>query len=121
MDYYTKEEVDKLLQKLQHQTMENILKSLPFVVRSMVVSSSKRQELANKFYEMNKDLAENKSFFAEVMEQVEAKNPGDSFEIIMEKAAREARRRLSLNRPVDYQKPQRPTLEEIDRTINGVI
>jgi len=121
MDYYTKEEVDRLVERVRLQTIEDILKSLPFVVRNMVTSASRRYELANKFYEENKDLANDKSLSAAVIEEMDAKYPGMPFEELLEKAAPEIRRRLTLRQDVNYHRTGRPSLEQLDNSLNGMV
>jgi hypothetical protein len=120
MDYYTKEEIDKIIEDAINKAVETALMSLPLVVRNLVGSAVRTQDLAKKFYEDNKDLSTNRPFVASVIEQVEADNPGKPYEDVLKLAAIESRRRMSIkdNLSLDV---KRPSLTDLDESVNGAI
>ena len=76
--------------------VEESLKTLPMVINHLSKQASYLKELSDNFYNDNKDLAKHKRLVASIIEKTEIENPGMKYSEILEKAAPEARRKISM-------------------------
>lgn len=123
MEYYTKEEVDQLLARTRAEAVEEALRTLPLVVKNLVVNVSQLKAKSEQFYTEHKDLVQHKELVQKVMERVETKNPGATIDTILSKTAEETRSRLK-SKDFDLginSKPSEDTLNEGLQNILGSI
>lgn len=81
---------------LTREITEHILLLLPGVISHLINNIVAMKGLSENFYEKNKDLAAHKELVSKVIEQFEGKYPGKSAQDILDLAAVEVRKQLSL-------------------------
>ena len=113
MDYYTKEEIDKLLEENIAKAVEQALRSLPFVVQSLMATTAQMQEKRENFYKDNKDLVGKETMVAKVMERVESENAGDNFDEILSKTSRLTRELITSGGNLDTAPISKPSKDKI--------
>ena len=113
-EFYTKDEVDALLVKATQNAVEQALRSLPFVVQSLIASTSNLKSASERFYNDNPDLTNHKPLVAKAMEKVERENPGFTIEQVVDRTAIEARKLVKGLNSVDTKtwndKPEQSTM-----------
>jgi hypothetical protein len=87
--------------ELTREITEHVLLLLPSVISHLINNMATMKELSTQFYEKHKDLAQHKNIVGTVIEQLEAKHPGKSVEEILNLAAPEARKLMSLQQNVE--------------------
>lgn len=120
-EYYTREEVDQLLESTKKQAVEEALRSLPFVVKSLFAQVGQISKLRETFYEKHKELASNKELTTRVMEEVEGKNAGYSYEKLLDETAKEAKRRLSGAKGMDNSVPEKPSRDQLKEGLDNIM
>ena len=121
MSYYTKVQIDELLLKVKQEAVEEALRALPAIIQNLVVSASRLQKVSTEFYKDNKDLVEHKDLVGKIIQEVEANNPGISFEKITEEAATETRKRLSFGSTLSSTPVAKPTEEKLRKGMESVM
>jgi len=121
MSYYTKEQIDELLLKTKQEAVEEALRALPAIIQNLVVSASRLQKVSTEFYKDNKDLVEHKDLVGKIIQEVEADNPGISFEKITEEAAVETRKRLSFGDTLSSMPTPKPTEEKLRKGMESIM
>jgi hypothetical protein len=121
MDYYTKEEMDELLKKVRQDAIEGALVLLPGVVKNLITTFSNLKVMGEKFYNDNKDLAEHKDLLRNVMEELEGKNPNQTYERLLADTAMETRRRLGSLKQFDKANHGKPAKVEVDENLNNIL
>jgi len=111
-------ELNKLLNKVYTQGIdsarkvlgENILRSLPEIVKNNVATVISLRKASEDFYEANEDLKPFKRVVSAVFEEVAANNPDKRMEEILEDVEKESRKRLELYKKAinPNQSPQEP-------------
>lgn len=92
------------LMRVVKLSVEESLKALPHVMAHLSKQTDYLRSLSAKFYADNKDLINHKPLVAQIIEQVEAENPGSLYEKILEISAtraREAIARMSKGAPFE--------------------
>jgi len=84
------------IMRLVKLCVEESLKTLPVVINHLSQQASYLKGLSDKFYEDNEDLVDHKPLVAKVIEQTEINNPGMVYSKVLERAAPEARRKISM-------------------------
>lgn len=99
-------EFNKLLNKIYEQAVndaresasENILRSIPDIVRTNISTVANLKAASEKFYQDNPDLQPFKGAVAAVFEEIASENPDKEFSELLGTVAEESRRRLSLQK-----------------------
>ena len=76
--------------------VEESLKAIPQVITHLANQTAYLKQLSDDFYSNNKDLVEHKKLVAQVIEKIEAENPGKSYKEILSLAAPRAKHLLSI-------------------------
>lgn len=82
--------------ELMHLTIQETLKALPIINENLVKRSAFLQQKSIEFYEQNPELAKHKPLVAEVIQRIEAQNPGMDFEDILKHAKVDTKKTLDL-------------------------
>ena len=112
--------LNELCDKLVRTATEEALKALPFVVGSIINQAGTLKDMAIKFYDENKDLAEHKMVVAKLIEKEEQINPDKTFEEILKIVAPKAREAIKQSSIANVEAEQ-PTLKKIDSVNFGVL
>jgi len=99
-------EFNKLLNKIYQQAVtdtrkvlgEGVLRSIPDIVRSNIITMANLQKASDQFYADNEDLRPFKKVVAAVFEELASENPDKRFDVIMKDVAPEVRKRLELHK-----------------------
>ena len=113
-EFITKEELAAVLLKVKQEAIEEALRILPSVAQSLVTQAAGIYELRSKFYAENPSYAGNKELVASVMEQVEHKHPGATYDKLLELAKPEIESKLALHKTLASTDKRKPKLEELD-------
>jgi hypothetical protein len=109
----TKEGMEAILTRVCALAMEDSLRVLPTVIKSLVAQTSLLKKTSDTFYANNKDLLAHKELVSKVTEELEAKSPGQPLEKLLNEAAIEVRRRLVGMGKISHTGPK-PDLETLD-------
>lgn len=101
-------------EQLVHIAVEEALKVLPGVMKSLMVQAAYVQKLNTSFFDDHRDLANHKDLVLQTLEKIEGSNPGTPYEKILEKTATEVRRIVQGVAVADTHPTGRPKLEELD-------
>lgn len=101
-------------EQLVHIAVEEALKVLPGVMKSLMVQAAYVQKLNDSFYKDHGDLVNHKDLVLQTLERIEGSNPGTPYEKILEKTAEEVRKVVRGVTSVDTHTTGRPKLEELD-------
>ena len=119
--YYTKPEVDALIEKAVNDAAERSLRVLPFVIKNLIASAGKMKEVREAFYDRNKDLVNHKELVAKVMEEIETRHPAVGIEKIAELTAKETKRRLASVGSMSTEWVDKPTRSELQLGLDGIL
>lgn len=86
--------------KVQQQTTEQVLRSIPQVVVSQVQQQTYFKRMADKFYDDNKDLVNVKQVVRACAQQIQQNNPEWEIDKVFSEAAVKTRQTLGLTAPV---------------------
>jgi len=109
----TKEGLEEVLTRICALAVEDALRVLPTVVRSLVAQAALSKKAADTFYLENRDLEGHKELVARVVEELESKSPGKTYADILNSAAPEIRKRLMVNKKIVHT-GTKPDLEKLD-------
>jgi hypothetical protein len=76
--------------------VEESLKALPSVITHLANHADYMKNLSNKFYNENKDLNNYRRLVSNIIQHVEANNPGRSYEDVLEEAKEKSRKVISM-------------------------
>jgi hypothetical protein len=93
---FLKNFAEKVASNVQQKTIENVLKSIPDIVKTNVTVQQNLQKMADKFYSENEDLLPYKSIVSDIAESVISENSDWSFEDVLTETGKRAREKLSL-------------------------
>jgi len=110
----TPEERESIIQ----EAVERALRVMPEVIGNLMAANTMYAKLNKDFYGKNPDLVNHKKLVAEVVAQVEGKNPLRSYEEILKDSLPEIRSRLSLTKATNDRLVKK---EELNLSINGLI
>jgi len=97
------EQFTTYLTKVIKMSVEEALKTLPFVLTHLSSQAAYLKELSDNFYKNNKDLDKHRKIVVREIERAESENPGKKYEEILEIAAVGARRVIAeLGRVTDF-------------------
>lgn len=82
--------------ELMHLTIQETLKALPIINENLVKRSAFLQQKSIEFYEQNPELVQHKPVVADVIQRIEAENPGMDFENILSRAKVDTKKALEL-------------------------
>ena len=108
----TPEVLEKLLNETIQQAVEMSMRILPGMLNQLITQASHTKQLRDDFYKENKDLDGHKDKVGKVLEKLQADNPASTFEDLLKKLGPEVRKQL--NSPLSGEKPQKPSLEQLD-------
>jgi hypothetical protein len=77
---------------------ENVLRSIPEIVRTNIATINNLKAASEKFYQENEDLQPFKKVVAAVFEEVASENPDKEFNDLLGQVAEESRKRLALHK-----------------------
>lgn len=112
----SKEGFEAVLTRVCALAVEDALRVLPQVVKSLVVQVAGLKETSDFFYKSNPDMASRKEELAKVLESLEAQNPGKPYPELIQQAANQLRARVFTG--VDP--GGKPKLEDLDKQLNGM-
>lgn len=118
---YSKEEVDKLIEKAVNEAVERTLRVMPFVMQNLIASIGKMKEVRDTFYEKHKELSEHKDLVAKVMEEIESKNPAVSLESLADLTAKETKRRLASVSNMSNTAAEKPSRSELQHGLDEIL
>ena len=121
MGYYTKEQIDQLLEETKQAAVEESLKALPGIIQTLIVSASKLQSVSTDFYKKNPDLEQHKPLVGQVIQELEGENPGISFEQLADKAGKTARERIGFSQGLTMEKPEKPSNEKLSEGMANLL
>lgn len=90
---------------------ENVLRNIPNIVKSQVMTTVTLQKTVDDFYRENPDLANVREFVGIVGAEIASKNPDKPPRWIFEEAGKEARKRLKLKAAADKKTPAQKTTQ----------
>ena len=100
--------LNKVYAKAIVDAQENILRSVPDVVKNSLATTMSLQKAADDFYSSNSDLKPFKRVVAAVFEELASENPGTDYKTLMSTTAEETRKRLGLHKQALSQPTSRP-------------
>jgi hypothetical protein len=98
---------------------ENVLKSLPSIVKTNIATVRSLEKASEEFYENNSDLKPFKKVVALTFEEIAAKNPDKTFTDILKDVEKEARKKLDLHIKANKPKPEDDTPPRLPRNKGG--
>jgi len=98
------EQFSEYLTKLVKLCVEESLRALPAVVKHLAGQADYLKTLSEEFYKENKDLVSHKKTMANVMMEVEAKNPGMDYDEVLKISAEKSRDIISKMKDVKVSK-----------------
>ena len=98
------EQFSEYLTKLVKLCVEESLRTLPAVVKHLAGQADYLKTLSEEFYKENKDLVSHKKTMANVMMEVEAKNPGMDYDEVLKISAEKSRDIISKMKDVKVSK-----------------
>lgn len=112
-----KQVLEELLTSVVHQAVEEALRCLPGVMKSLAVQASYVQKLNTQFYKDHRDLEGKQDLVLKTLEQVEGDNPGLPYDKVLEKTAEAVRKVVS---GIDSlpQETIKPSLDQLDHLAN---
>lgn len=99
---------------LVHKAVEEALRALPGVMKSLMIQASYVQQLNTTFYDKHKDLKGQEDLVLKTLERIEGENPGTPYESVLEKTAAEVRKVTSEFGRLSMQETSKPSLEHLD-------
>jgi hypothetical protein len=105
MEFLTKEEFEKIssyevfnevLSRLFNKAIETAMISTPALAAQLIKRGLAMKQLAAEFFENNPELAAHRSILEKVVMEVDAANPGATYEDILKKAAPIAKEKIKL-------------------------
>lgn len=114
----SKEGFEAILTKTCALAVEDALRILPNVMQSLILQINDLKTTSDKFYRDNPKLEPHREKVAEIIEQVQAKSPGKTYTDILVEAKLEAERTLNLMEGKPLLADKKPSLDEIDYTLN---
>lgn len=81
---------------VRRKTVEEVIRSIPEVVRYNIQVMNSLQQARDDFYSANEDLKPFKKVVAQVFEEISSSNPGKEYSELLELTAPEVRKRLDL-------------------------
>jgi hypothetical protein len=117
----TSVQLEKFATEIQQQAVEESLKALPFVIKNLIATTGKLQEVRDNFYARNETLADHKALVTKVMEELEHKNPGMSVERLAELTATEAKQRLRQMETMPVDKVEKPSTNSLTDSLNTLL
>lgn len=104
---------------LVHLAVQEALKSLPLVVDNITKQAAVLRTSSEKFYADNPSLRDHKKLVAQVLEQVEAENPGISYKTLLEKTKPRVYQALQSSATATKSvNPEKLKLFDLDHSIN---
>lgn len=100
--------------KVQQQTTEQVLRSIPQVVVSQVQQQTYFKRMADKFYDDNKDLVNVKQVVRACAQQIQQNNPEWEIDKVFSEAAVKTRQTLGLTAPVIGETKEAETVGNLD-------
>ena len=108
MKVVTYDQACEILTRVVKKSVEEALRVLPMVQAHITSQVSYLKKLSDNFYDANKDLNAHRPIVSQVIETLEASNPGISYEKVLKLAAPKARERiLTLNKADQSPGPKR--------------
>jgi hypothetical protein len=101
----TPEEIDKVAEC----AIEKLLVRLPEVVGNLIQNQAMLNKMNREFYEKYPDFANNKALVVQVLEEIEGKDPSQSYEEILQKSVPVIQRRLGTINKLDLTKTEKPS------------
>lgn len=95
-------------EEIINAAVERALLALPEVVGNLITSQFKLLKINKKFYEKFPEFSPHKDVISTIVEAVEAENPGEDYEKILEKALPIIRDRVSKVKSLDVKSIVRP-------------
>jgi len=103
-----------ILERVKAQAVEEALRILPNVMKSLTIQAAGMYELKNKFYTDHPELVPHRQLVATIVEQTEANNPGLSYEDIIKKALPSIEAKVKTKKVVATDVGGKPSLSQID-------
>lgn len=100
--------------KVQQQTTEQVLRSIPQVVVSQVQQQTYFKRMSDKFYDDNKDLVNVKQVVRACAQQIQQSNPEWEIDKVFSEAAVKTRQTLGLTAPVIGETKEVETIGDLD-------
>lgn len=88
----------KIIEDSRKVLGEEVLRSIPDIVKTNIVTVTNLQKASEQFYAENEDLKPFKKVVASVFEELASENPDKPYNEIMKEVAPEVRKRLELHR-----------------------
>ena len=101
--------------KVVKQAMEDVVKSMPDIVKNNIAVNAQATAAREKFFKENPDLEPWRTSVATVFSEVAAANADKKFDEIMKLTAEETRRRLNLKKEVKKEDPKPPNLPGVKK------
>lgn len=109
----TPEELEQLLNDTVQQTLEMAMRMLPGLLNQLITQAAHAKQLRDDFYTSNKDLDTHKDLTAKTLEQLQADNPGSTFEDLLKRLGPEVRKRIGKADSLSA-KIEKPSLDKLD-------
>lgn len=95
-------------EEIINAAVERALLMLPEVIGNLITSQFKLLKINKKFYEKFPEFSTHKDIISAIVETVEADNPGEDYEKLLEKAIPIIRDRVSKVKSLDIKSISRP-------------
>lgn len=117
----TEDAFEKFIQGVCQLATEHALRSVPNTIQNLLANAVELRKVSQDFYKNYSDLEPHKGLVVKVMEQVESKHPGKSYEEIAQKTAEETRRRLRAGEGLNMNRESKPSNGKINESLNSLL